>query len=173
MQYSPDGRFLASGDDSGMVRLWDFQDMRAWQRGRVLTFGGPTDTDHSPDEGLALASNWHEADDLAIKVFPANADRASSPKVCQLDTKSYYIAMRWDYKLTPAAWLRSHPVRVMNLRTGLEMEAQPVDWGPSLSTGALMHLSPALAAALNVKPNDEAAAWVPVPIDVSKAATPK
>jgi WD40 repeat protein len=164
LEYSADGRYLASGDDGGVVRLWDFQDLRTWQKGRLGTFGGPDDPKLNADEELALVRSWLEVDRLAMKqLFLSSADHTAPPKARQLDPQQYYIAMRWDYKSTPVAWLQSHTVKVMNLRTGVEKEARPVDFGPGLSTGLLMHISPALAKDLGLNEDDEAACWVPTP----------
>lgn len=161
MEFTRDGRYLASGDDSGGVRLWDFDTMRAWQMGSFAEFGGPNDPKLKEDEGLALIGKWAEVDSLDPKVFLPGSDRLNPPRAKQLDPTARYIAMRWDYTSTSKKWLRETKVFVMNPKTGKVVEAQPVDWGPGLTSGRLMHLSPGLAAELELGPGDTAATWVP------------
>lgn len=135
-----------------------FSDL-GWVTGKIRTFGGPDDNAASPSEGLALITTPEEMRDS--KVFMASA--SPPPKVRNLDTATFYMAARWDYKDTPKNWLQTHKVKVRNNTTRKVIEAQAVDWGPMPSTGAVMDLSPGLANALGLKVNDVASYYIEKP----------
>ncbi len=137
-------------------------------RGPIKTFGRDG---ARPDEGLALIRNWTEADRLMPKLFLPDVPRVGTPLVAHLDPTTFYVAARWDYSVTSRRWLLSHKVRVKNPATGVEHEAQPVDWGPNVATKCVMDLSPGLARALGLVVNQEAELTIP-PIDpVTPSAT--
>jgi hypothetical protein len=117
-------------------------------QGSISTFGGPNDTGVGPDEGLALAGT-----DFLMrqpKYFLATQPPGTTGLARRLNPSTPYIACRWDYSRTPRRYLASTLVTVINVRTGVRVQAQPIDWGPHNSTGRVADLSPGLAAQLGV-----------------------
>ena len=74
----------------------------------------------------------------------------------RLDPARYYIAMRWDYRITPRGKLRKMVVLIS--ANGLTIKARPVDWGPNVRTGRVMDISPGAASALGLSTDDTATA---------------
>ena len=126
-------------------------------RGKMSTFGGPDDTGVAPDEGLALVepSEIDRFDGYFLPQQPAGTTGLAR----RLDPDSYYIAMRWDYAVTPRSFLQKIMVQVT--ANGKTIEARPVDWGPNTSTGRICDLSPGLAQALGLDTDDVCAIAVP------------
>ena len=139
-----------------------------WLQGKVQTWGG-RDGRRGFGDSLAIVQTWKEA--AATGVFRAEPDRSKPPRASELDPKQHYIAARWDYKATPREWLLRTKVRVKNLKTGMILEAQPVEWGPPTDTVYMMALSPGLADALDLKEGDEAAYDVPLPPESDSSTT--
>lgn len=134
--------------------------------GPIKTFGRDG---ARPDEGLALIRTWAEADKFRPKLFLPDAQRTGTPLLIHLNPEALYVAARWDYSVTSRRWLISHKVRVKNPANGIEREAQPVDWGPGVTSKYVMDLSPGLARALGLAVNQEAVLTIP-PIDPVPAA---
>jgi hypothetical protein len=117
--------------------------------GKMSTFGGPNDTGVAPDEGLALFT----VDDVAANpglFLPGQPPNTGLAR--QLDPTAKYLACRWDYSATPKEFLRKIKVKVS--ANGRSEDAQPVDFGPSVSTGRVADLSPGLATALGLRTDD-------------------
>jgi hypothetical protein len=129
--------------------------------GKMSTFGGPNDTGVSPSEGLALVQPAHLAD-LADYFLPTQPP-GTTGLARRLDPQSHYIACRWNYSVTPKAFLRASFVTVRNPRTGVEAQTKPVDWGPAASTGRVADLSPGLATHLGLETDDVVDIIVPHP----------
>jgi hypothetical protein len=125
--------------------------------GRMSTFGGPNDSGVSPDEGLALIddTNLDQFGDLFLKDQPEGTTGLAR----RLNPAAFYLACRWDYEQTPKKLLLQLKVEIRNMTpesAGYRKScyAQPVDWGPSESTGRVADLSPGLAAELDLKTDD-------------------
>lgn len=126
-------------------------------RGRCSYFGGPDDPEGKITPDLAF---WNQAQ---AATRPDLFSSVGGGLFGRLNPKSYYIACRWNYKQTPASYLRSIKVRVTNPKTGKSIEATPVDWGPHERTGRVADLSPGAIAAIGAKTDDEVVVEVPLP----------
>lgn len=126
-------------------------------RGRCSYFGGPDDPESKMTPDLAFWNQTQAAkrSDLFLSIGPGLFAR--------LNPQAYYIACRWNYKQTPASYLRSIKVKVTNPQTGKVVEATPVDWGPHERTGRVADLSPGIMSALKLKTDDEVKVEVPLP----------
>lgn len=157
-----DGRYpvfySAAQVDGGLVRvIASRKGRRYFLRGKMSTFGGEGDTGMSSDEGLALIQDEHVSDLAEYFVDPDG-----SAKGHNLDPKKFFIATRWSYGVTSKKFLRENKVSVSNPLTGVELEAQPVDWGPAKWTDRVADLSEGLAEALGLKTDDECVVSVPM-----------
>jgi hypothetical protein len=122
-------------------------------RGKMSTFGGPSDRGVGPDEGLALV-NENEMAEIS-DYFLAEQPPGTTGLARRLNPAKPYIACRWDYAATPRDTLRKGVVKVINVRTGKFAFAKPVDWGPNVKTGRIADLSPGLAQVLDLTTDDE------------------
>lgn len=135
--------------------------------GRMSTFGGPGDG--PPDEGLKYFDETDLENPRFASLFLPVQPPGTTGLARRLNTKSYYVACRWDEVVTPKELLRNSFARVENLQTGQAAQARPVDWRPDPATGRVADLSPGLATALGLKTNDlvrvtlTAARIIPVP----------
>lgn len=131
-------------------------------RGKVSHFGGPHDRGVRPDEGLALIEPDRVDRCPQIKaLFLPEQPAGTTGLARRLDPAQHYIACRWDYAKTPKPWLREHPVTVR--ANGKSFAAQPIDWGPAVSTGRVADLSPGLMAALGIVTDDVCEVVIPLP----------
>lgn len=126
-------------------------------RGRCSHFGGPDDPEGTITPDLAI---WNQAQ---AATRPDLFSSVGGGLFTRLNPKSYYIACRWNYKQTPASYLRSIKVRVTNPKNGKSVEATPVDWGPHEKTGRVADLSPGIMSALALKTDDDVIVEVPLP----------
>jgi hypothetical protein len=127
--------------------------------GRMSTFGGPKDLGVAPHEGLALI-NPSEIDKYPNLFLPAQP-AGTSGLARRLDPNAFYVACRWDYAKTPREKLKTTTVLVTNPKTGAEVEAQPVTWGPDPATGRVADLSDGLAAKLDLETDQICSVRVP------------
>jgi len=120
--------------------------------GRMSTFGGPEDLGIRPDEGLALvdSSNFK----LFSEYFLPEQPPGTTGLARRLNPNSFYIACRWDYRVTPRSLLVRSMVVVTNPGKLLTAEGKPIDWGPNVSTGRVADLSPGLAQRLGLQTDD-------------------
>lgn len=124
--------------------------------GRMSTFGGPHDTGMTPTEGLALYDTPSGFVKAGIGDWLLSASEAGASGVGRrLNTAKFYVACRWDYKITSKAFLRTALIRVTNPKNGNMQVARAVDWGPNAKTERAADLSPGLAKALGLETNDE------------------
>lgn len=128
----------------------------------MSVFGGPDDNGVGPHEGLALV----DPGDLKLwwfrRCFQEYQPSGTTGLARRLNVNAFYVACRWDYGQTPRAILRYSLCKVS--ANGVARFAQPVDFGPgngdiidakrTKNTGLVADLSPALAAALNLKTDD-------------------
>ena len=119
--------------------------------GKMSTFGGPTDTGMSPDEGLALFTPADLQDPKYSYLFLPTPPPDTTGLGRRLNPDKYYFACRWNYSDTPREFLRRSLARVENPANGRAADARPVDWGPNISTGRVADLSPGLAKALGLQ----------------------
>jgi Uncharacterized protein conserved in bacteria (DUF2272) len=131
-------------------------------RGRMATFGGPSDRGMGPQEGLALVR------DSDITSVPGVDALFIDPRKGALgrnlaNNQAHYLACRWNYDLTPGSFLVATDVIVRNPLTGASFTARPVDWGPAAWTGRIADLSDRLALNLGLRTNDECEIIVPSP----------
>ncbi len=114
-------------------------------RGKVAIFGGPKDRSIKPDDKVALPIGRHFTYD----------------RVRSLDSRSYYCAMRWNYRfshMTPEEakrWWANKKLLVTNAANGHSVIVRAVDYGPHEKTGLDIGLSPGAAVALGVEVGDE------------------
>jgi len=155
------GLFIATAGADKIVRIAPFYPTFAGKC--QLGFGGLSDAGVAPGEGLALFDQNQVAarpdlffsdQELADKGL-SDAEIAKLGPARRLKADQLYVAARWDYSLTSRAFLRGTRVKVRNSKTGKEVFAQPVDWGPNASTGAVADLSPGLEKALGVMIGDK------------------
>ncbi len=125
--------------------------------GKMSIFGGPSDSGVAPDEGLALVEAG-EVDKFAGFFLP-DQPPGTTGLARRLDPKSFYLACRWNYKMTPRAFLQGISVAVT--ANGKTLQARPIDWGPNENTGRIADLSPGLADALGLKTDDTCAIVIP------------
>jgi hypothetical protein len=126
--------------------------------GKMSTFGGPHDTGVSPSEGLALCEP-SEINKFAGYFLPKQPP-GTTGLARRLDPTSHYIAMRWNYSVTPRGYLQNIKVQVS--ANNKMLAARPVDWGPNSDTGRICDLSPGLAKALGLETDDHCTIDVPL-----------
>jgi len=122
--------------------------------GKMSTFGGPTDTGMSADEGLALFSSADLQNPKYANLFLATQPPGITGLGRRLDPEKYYFACRWNYNDTPKEFLKRALARAENPSNGRAADARPVDWGPNIATGRVADLSPGLATALGLQTDD-------------------
>jgi len=124
--------------------------------GKMSTFGGPKDTGMTKDEGLALYGSAAAFVKAGIGDWLLSASEAGATGMGRrLNPAKFYVACRWDYKVTPKTMLKAAKIRVTNPKTGKSQIARAVDWGPNVRTKRAADLSPGLATALGLETNDE------------------
>jgi len=137
--------------------------------GRMSTFGGPNDMGVSPSENLALV--WNQATFNPVReYFLPQQPPGTSGYARRLDPKTYYIACRWNYAVTPKDFLRGTMVEVTNPSNGKTAKAKPIDWGPNASLNRTADLSPGLADHLGLVTNDVCTVVLPHPGEAEEAA---
>jgi hypothetical protein len=125
-------------------------DGNGWVRGSASWFGGPSDTGVSASETGAITGEIlrHLNDPL----HPSASTIASRPG------DFYYVAMRWSYSPNGRSWWADALILVRNPATGAEVVVRPVDWGPNISTGRIIDLSPQAMDDLGITTDDDV--WV-------------
>ena len=129
--------------------------------GKMSFFGGPDDRGVSPSEGLAILDFSHL--NQFREYFLPQQPPGTTGLARRLNPDAAYIACRWDYDVSPKAYLRSIKVEVSNPRTGQKELALPVDWGPHRNTGRVADLSPGLARRLGLETDQQCMVLVPLP----------
>jgi hypothetical protein len=129
--------------------------------GKMSFFGGPDDHGVSPSEGLAIMDFSHL--NQFREYFLPQQPPGTTGLARRLNPDAAYIACRWNYDVTPRAYLRSIKVEVKNPRTGQKEFAQPVDWGPNSRTGRVADLSPGLVRRLGLSTDQQCVVVVPLP----------
>jgi hypothetical protein len=125
-------------------------------RGPMSTFGGPHDFGMSPSEGLALFEPNDLDDPRHRDLFLAAQPPGTTGLGRRLNPDKFYLACRWDYKVTSRSFLRNTTAEVISVKDNtLSVAARPCDWGPHADTGRIADLSPGLAAALRLNTDDE------------------
>lgn len=125
--------------------------------GKMSWFGGPNDTGVAANEGLALCEPAEMGKFPSL--FLAEQPAGTTGLARRLDPSKPFIAMRWDYAVTPRAWLQQHTVKVS--ANGKTLDAQPIDWGPNEHTGRIADLSKGLMDALGLKTDDTVSVTIP------------
>jgi len=133
--------------------------------GKISTFGGPEDMGVTPAEGLAFFDERDLAAPEHKSLFLPESPPGTTGLARRLNPAKMYIAMRWDYSVTPKSWLRLARVVVTNPRNGKRIYARPADWGPHTRTGRVADLSPGLAQFLEVSTDEEVEIEVPISED--------
>jgi len=127
-------------------------------QGRASWFGGPDDTGVGPDEGLAFIYAVEDAPHLFLSHQPPGTTGLAR----RLAPEQFYIAMRWDYSVTPKDALLDMMVTVHAPSTGITYErVYPADWGPHIDTGRVADISPGLMSALGIETDDEVVVFIP------------
>jgi hypothetical protein len=122
----------------------------SWVRGSASWFGGPSDTGVSSSETGAITGEILR--DLNDPLSPSASTLASRPG------DYYYVAMRWSYSPNGRSWWADALIVVRNPATGAEVVVRPVDWGPNISTGRIIDLSPQAMNDLGLTTDDDV--WV-------------
>jgi len=146
---------------SGLARMYNpledcpFQhedSMKIYFKGKMSTFGGPTDLGVTRTEGLALITeqNKHHFVEYLLQHQPPGTTGLAR----DLNPQKFYIACRWNYNATHKEALAAILVKVTNPANGRSAYAKPVDWGPNIGTGRVADLSPGLAKHLDLRTND-------------------
>ena len=138
--------------------------------GRMSTFGGPDDDGMTKTEDLALVEKQSQADDYPGDFFVSESAARASGWGRRLNPAKFYIACRWDYSLTPKAFLRTAQVTVQDPTNGRSAQARVVDWGPNENTGRVADLSPGLARFLEIRTDDIVTVIVPTPAGLTGSA---
>jgi len=122
-------------------------------RGKMVIFGGPSDSSVGPKTALALVdpSDLERLKDYFLPEPPLGATGLAR----RLNPDSFYIACRWDYNVTPKEQLTELMATVTNPLTGVTAQAKPVDWGPKPETGRVAGLSAALVRRLGLQTDDD------------------
>lgn len=137
--------------------------------GKMSVFGGPDDHGVAPDEGLALVSSINQFPDLFLQAQPPGTIGLAR----RLNPNMPYLACRWNYAKTPPSFLRAHMVKVTNPERNLSIMAQPVDWGPNISTNRIADLSPGLAQELGLRTDQVCQVEIPEPHDADITKIPE
>lgn len=138
--------------------------------GRVSTFGGPSDMGMEPDEGLAILNDSDLAQFNAY--FLPEQPAGTTGMGRRLNPDAFYIACRWNYDATPRRFLKTVKAQVTNPASGKSALAQPIDWGPTESTGRVADLSPGIARNLGLVTDQECRVLVPLPSDAVSQPPP-
>ena len=138
--------------------------------GRMSTFGGPDDSGMTPTEDLALVEKQIQADDYPADFFLSASAAGATGWGRRLNPAKFYIACRWDYSLTPKAFLRTAQVTVQDPTNGRSAQARVVDWGPHERTGRIADISPGLARFLEINTDDIVNVIVPTPAGLTGSA---
>lgn len=128
--------------------------------GRCSWFGGPEDDGVAEDEGLAFFDDVEDAPQL----FLAEQPPGTTGLARRLNPNIRYVAMRWDYQITPKDMLADPQYRalVRAKKTGKEFLAWPADWGPHEDTKRVADISPSLMEDLGIETDDEIEVTYPV-----------
>ena len=131
------------------------------QSGLVSKFGGPLDpastrTSRSPSSGGGAGAAF------ILPFQPPNTTGLAR----RLNPFVHYLAMRWDYDVTPREMLLDPNIVaiVRATKTGIALRAFPSDWGPHIDTNRLCDLSPGLLRDLQIVTDDEVEVVYPVSI---------
>lgn len=119
-------------------------------RGKVSHFGGKDDTGVTPDEGLALFNTVDQMPQIFLKEQPEGTTGLAR----RLDPDKLYIAMRWQYALTPKEVLRRSIVLVSNPKNDKHAYAIPCDWGPNERTNRVADVSHGVMKFLELETDD-------------------
>lgn len=106
--------------------------------GKAGVLGGAKDRGVKPEDKLALPVGRH----------------FTFERVRSLNPKSFYCAMRWDYRIQGKSpevgkrWWANKKISVTNPANGKTVVVRAVDYGPHENTGLTISLSPAALEAL-------------------------
>lgn len=106
--------------------------------GKAGVLGGSKDRGVKPEDKLALPAGRH----------------FSYERVHSLNPKTFYCAMRWDYRIQGKSpeegkrWWANKKILVTNPENGSQVIVRAVDYGPHENTGLTISLSPAALEAL-------------------------
>lgn len=98
-------------------------------KGKVSWFGGPHDDLDTP-----VALTGEIASDLS--------------------EDDHYVAMRWNYRNQKKFWVNRH-LMVLNPANNRAVIVRAIDWGPNISTGRVLDLSPKTLTDLDATTDDE------------------
>jgi hypothetical protein len=109
--------------------------------GKAGVLGGAKDRGVKPEDKLALPAGRH----------------FTYERVHSLNPKSFYCAMRWDYRVQGKSpeegkrWWANKKLLVTNPANGNQVIVRAVDYGPHENTGLTISLSPAALEALGLE----------------------
>jgi N-acetylmuramoyl-L-alanine amidase len=118
--------------------------------GKVSHFGGPDDTGVDHDEGLAFIYEY----EMAPQILLAEQPPGTTGLARRLDPNSPYVAIRWDYDVTPKTMLQNPHLVAKVSAKGKSFYAWPGDWGPNSETSRVADISPGLMEMLGITTDD-------------------
>ncbi len=155
LAWAADGSGFSTGGDDGLARI---HPALLFFSGKFKTFGGPNH--QGSGESALIGANLARSGAFA-RLFLKEVEK-DGDVLKQLNPEASYVAARWDYSLTNAAYLRSTLILVRNPKTGQTESAQAVDWGPNDKTGKAVDLSPGLKERLGLRDDDDVELELPL-----------
>jgi N-acetylmuramoyl-L-alanine amidase len=131
--------------------------------GKVSWFGGPEDMGVDADEGLAFIYDYSQAPQILLDEQPPGTTGLAR----RLDPNSPYVAIRWDYDVTPKEMLQNPHLLAKVSAKGMSFYAWPGDWGPHEDTDRVADISPSLLNRLGLETDDEVTVEYPFEPDKS------
>jgi N-acetylmuramoyl-L-alanine amidase len=119
--------------------------------GKVSWFGGPEDTGVDPDEGLAFIYDYSMAPQILLDEQPPGTTGLAR----RLDPNAPYVAIRWEYGVTPKSMLQNPRLVAKVSGGGKTFYAWPGDWGPDSGTDRVADISPGLLERLGLMTDDQ------------------
>lgn len=122
--------------------------------GKMSTFGGPTDTGVSANEGLALISDHDLREWWFRRLFLDAQPPYTTGLARRLDPDAFYIAMRWAQLGIGRSAARRSIFRLSNPANNKRIFAQGADYGPAAWTNRECDMSEGCAFALDLNTDD-------------------
>jgi len=127
--------------------------------GKVSSFGGKNDMLVDADEPLAFI---FDVDDTDGDIFYDEQPEGTTGLARRLNSEeSFYVAVQWDYDVTPHDMLLSKQALVS--AGGKSVRCWPADWGPASQTGRIADVSVKTLQHLGLETDDIVTVIFPAP----------